>query len=68
LKPNGAQQTTHLTFTEGVLVRYYKHGWHVAYFERYEPPVRARFAILIPPMLGKARIKMPIADVEPVQP
>jgi hypothetical protein len=54
------------SLTEGTLVRYYKNGWRVAYFEKYQPPVRARYAILIPTMMGKRRIKVPVASVEPL--
>lgn len=54
---------------EGTLVRYYSNrGWRIAYFERPEPPKRPRVAILIPPMLGKKRIKVPVANVEVIQP
>lgn len=52
---------------EGMLVRYFRNGWRVAYFERQEPAVRAKWAILIPPILGKRRIKVPIGDVEAVE-
>jgi hypothetical protein len=52
---------------EGTLVRYYLNGWRVAYFEKQEPAVRARYAILIPPTLGKRRIKVPIGIVEAVK-
>jgi hypothetical protein len=53
-------------FSEGTLVRYYCNGWRVAYFEKQQPPKRAKFAILIPLKLGKRRLKVPIADVEAI--
>jgi hypothetical protein len=57
-----------LNLREGTLVRYYKNGWHAAYFERPEPPKRPKIAVLIPPIVGKRRIEIPIADVEVIQP
>jgi hypothetical protein len=52
---------------EGTRVRYWRNGWRMAYFERPEPPKRPRKAVLIPPMLGKKRIRVPIRDVEVYQ-
>jgi hypothetical protein len=57
-----------LQLREGTLVRFYRNGWRVAYFERPEPPKRPKVAVLIPPMLGKRRIKVPVANVEVIQP
>lgn len=56
-----------LELKEGTLVQYYKNGWRAAYFERPEPPKRPKLAILIPPMLGKRRIKVPIANLRRMQ-
>jgi hypothetical protein len=55
-----------LQLKEGTLVRYYLNGWRIAYFERPEPAKRPKVAVLIPPMLGKRRLRVPIKDVEQV--
>ena len=53
-----------LQLKEGTPVRYYKNGWRMAYFERPEPAKRPKQAVLIPPIAGKKRIRVPIRDVE----
>jgi hypothetical protein len=57
-----------LNLREGTLVRYWRNGWHAAYFEKPKQPRRPKTAVLIPPMLGKRRIEVPIQDIEQVRP
>ena len=56
-----------LQLKEGAKVRYYKNGWRFAYFEKPEPAKRPKKAVLIPPLLGKRRVRVPIRDVEVYQ-
>jgi hypothetical protein len=63
------KQRNPLTLKEGELVRYWDKwsgGWRAAYFEKLEK--RARLAVLIPPILGKRRIKVPIQNVRELEP
>ena len=57
------QHSEILKLKEGTLVQYWDDGWRAAYFEKPEPPKRPRKAVLIPPMLGKRRIRVAIKDV-----
>lgn len=56
--------TAIIPFSEGTLIRYYRNGWHVGYFMRYEPPVRAKVAVVLPPILGKKPLRVPIEDLQ----
>jgi len=56
-----------LQLKEGAQVRYWKNGWRMAYFERPEPAKRPRVAVLLPPIMGKKRIRIPIQDVEVIE-